>query len=413
METFTRLQNIVKKLSTSHISDEDIKGTIEDIPTPANIINLKKFIQNCDFIIESAKKNNLSLRPMIKTHRCIEGALLQLYGSDLPNVTYEAFQEHAKITVATMVEAEFYALNGFQNILYPYAMTIDKLKRAQVIASRIRSFGVTVDNIEVLENVIEFTKENGVRFFCFVDVNPDYHRTGVNYDDDKSVELVQRVLECPNLDFEGIYLHAGQSYGSATADEITGYANLERDIAVGFANKLRESGIEVRHVAVGSTPTVSKPGSLDGISEMHPGNYVFYDVHQIKIGSSVEENISNSVLARILTKHKGSHPRLIIDAGALSLSKDAGPKHLGYEQWGVIENHPELRITSISQELGVIEGTSETPLDPDLYDIGTLLKVYPNHSCLSSYNFSQYYILDNDQVIDQWDICPRHGSFLM
>jgi len=87
-------------------------------------------------MINNAKTLNVKLRPMIKTHRSVEGAFLQLYGSDIVNVDYDTFLEEGAITVATIVEAEFYAAHGFQNILFPYAMTLDKLKRAKVIAQK-------------------------------------------------------------------------------------------------------------------------------------------------------------------------------------------------------------------------------------------------------------------------------------
>jgi len=279
------------------------------------------------------------------------------------------------------------------------------------LLKKIRSFGVTVDNLEVLESIISFTNENDVDFFCFVDVNPDYNRTGIYYNDSEAVHIVQRIIESQHLHFEGLYLHAGQSYAVEAAEDITRIATLERDIAVNFANKLRDIGIEVKEVAVGSTPTATRaPESLEGITEIHPGNYVFYDVHQYKIGSTDENNISNAVLSRIITKHSGDHPRLICDAGALALSKDQGPKHLGYEQWGMIQGHPELRLHSISQELGIIIAAEGYTLEVEKYQIGSLLKILPNHSCLSSYNFEKYHIIHQDQVIDEWKICGRHSS---
>lgn len=37
---------------------------------------------------------------------------------------------------------------------------------------------------------------------------------------------------------------------------------------------------EVPIVGVGSTPTCSNPVALKGVTEMHPGNYIYYDVMQ-------------------------------------------------------------------------------------------------------------------------------------
>ena len=41
--------------------------------------------------------------------------------------------------------------------------------------------------------------------------------------------------------------------------------------------RLKETGINCPVVAVGSTPSCSKPpDDICGITEFHPGNYVFY-----------------------------------------------------------------------------------------------------------------------------------------
>ena len=57
----------------------------------------------------------------------------------------------------------------------------------------------------------------------------------------------------------------------------------------------------MKQVAVGSTPTaLCPPDNLQGITEFHPGNYPFFDIHQALIGSTKEENISNFVLSRIV-----------------------------------------------------------------------------------------------------------------
>ena len=42
-------------------------------------------------------------------------------------------------------------------------------------------------------------------------------------------------------------------------------------------NRLRSAGIDCPTVALGSTPSCSQPPeSMKGITEFHPGNYIFY-----------------------------------------------------------------------------------------------------------------------------------------
>jgi len=130
------------------------------------------------------------------------------------------------------------------------------------------------------------------------------------------------------------------------------------------------------------------------------------DVTQAKIGSCEMEACACFVLARVVSRYRGDNPRLLIDAGALGLSKDLGPSHLEYKQWGVIQDHPNLKIVSISQEVGIVEGV-DGKLDVEKYPIGTLLRITPNHSCLTAACYSKYYIMDEGCIVDEWKTAPR------
>jgi len=135
----------------------------------------------------------------------------------------------------------------------------------------------------------------------------------------------------------------------------------------------------------------------------------FFDTFQSTIGSCSLQDCSNVILTRVISKYKGSKPRLLIDAGAFALSKDPGPIHINnYKAFGLVEGHPELKLTSISQEVGVIVAT-EGVLDVDQYDIGMLLRIIPNHSCLSTYCFEKVFVVDGEYIIDEWKTCPRHS----
>ena len=48
-------------------------------------------------------------------------------------------------------------------------------------------------------------------------------------------------------------------------------------VSYAFLCRLREAGVESPVVAVGSTPSCSKPpDDIEGVTEFHPGNYIFY-----------------------------------------------------------------------------------------------------------------------------------------
>ena len=95
----------------------------------------------------------------------------------------------------------------------------------------------------------------------------------------------------------------------------------------------------------------------------------------------------------------GSYPdrnSLLVDAGALALSKDPGADGC----YGVVcdENlrRLPLKLTTISQEHGKIEGNvAHVP-------VGARLRIIPNHSCLTAAMYDRYHAIDGGAVVGEW-----------
>jgi D-serine deaminase-like pyridoxal phosphate-dependent protein len=175
----------------------------------------------------------------------------------------------------------------------------------------------------------------------------------------------------------------------------------ERSVTVGFAGRLRDLGVEVRGVSVGSTPTMSVVEDLAGVSEMRPGNYVFYDLTQLHLGSCTLADCALSVLSSVVScQPRARHS--VIDAGALALSRDPGPAWLTPPSMGRLFDglstsrlRQDCRVVSLSQEHGIVDA----PLP-----VGSRLRIAPNHSCLTVAQFDAYHVVRGDEVIDQWRI---------
>src|SRR5947207_2766348 len=96
-----------------------------------------------------------------------------------------------------------------------------------------------------------------------------------------------------------------------------------------------------------------------------PDDYVFCDAFQAAIGSCSIDDVAVSVLATVV----GSYPErrsAIIDAGALALSKDLGADHIDPDvSYGIVcdvdLNPLPVRLTSVSQEHGKLEGIAQLP----------------------------------------------------
>src|SRR5262245_3046814 len=89
------------------------------LKTPSLLLDLDRVRRNAARMSETAKRNNVRLRPHIKTHKCIEVARIQSDGHD------------GAITASTLAEARAFAKHGFTDITY--AVPIEKGKFADAI----------------------------------------------------------------------------------------------------------------------------------------------------------------------------------------------------------------------------------------------------------------------------------------
>jgi len=168
---------------------------------------------------------------------------------------------------------------------------------------------------------------------------------------------------------------------------------------VGCARRLREAGIEVPAISVGSTPAMTAITDLTGIDEIRPGNYVFFDYTQVRLGSCRVADCAVTVLASVVST---SPTHSVTDAGALSLSKDPGPADKRGCTWGeVFEDYAvarlsdDLRVTSLSQEHGKLSRPRA---------VGERLRILANHSCLTVAHFDHYHVVRGERVVDRWPI---------
>jgi D-serine deaminase-like pyridoxal phosphate-dependent protein len=217
--------------------------------------------------------------------------------------------------------------------------------------------------------------------------------------------MAKHMQSSKHILFKGILTHAGHSYHSRSLEEIIGIARQERDVMVRFAERLNQNAISCETISVGSTPTAIHASGWQGVSEIRPGNYVFFDKFQADIGSCRLEEAAATVLTTVVA-HYPQHNQMLIDAGALALSKDPGATHLNADiVYGAVLGSPLLKIVNISQEHGLI--TSDAPITFEKFPVGSFLQVIPNHSCLTAALFAKYHVVETNRIVDEW--LPTRG----
>ncbi|KNC72827.1 hypothetical protein SARC_14613, partial [Sphaeroforma arctica JP610] len=94
-------------------------------------------------------KAEVKLRPHVKTHKTVEGALLQCGGSPGP------------IVVSTLMEAEFFADHKFTDITYAVPIAAFRLARASKLTARI-SLKILLDHPDQLAAIELYSSANGI-----------------------------------------------------------------------------------------------------------------------------------------------------------------------------------------------------------------------------------------------------------
>jgi D-serine deaminase-like pyridoxal phosphate-dependent protein len=372
-------------------------GSILELPTPALLLDQSVLERNLTRMQDRANTLGVSLRPHIKTHKCIQIANHQL-------------ELGARgITVSTLFELEQFVAAGFNDITWALPLIPDHIERILELSDK-STIRVVIDSPEMFERLNAIERVGSERFHVWLKVDCGYHRAGVDPKSQLAEQLVQSLTESRNLVFDGVLTHSGHSYDAHNRAEILVVAEQERSVMVEFAERMRTKGYKIPMVSVGSTPTMSVTENLDGINEIRPGNYAFYDYTQVMLGSCGVADCALTVLASVVSHQPGAS-HFIVDAGALALSKDPGPLHISndmdmgiiYEDYDRKRLQAHVHVKTLSQEHGKVLISESSTLHGQ-YNVGEKVRILEHHSCLTAANFDYYYVVKGYEVIDRWKI---------
>jgi D-serine deaminase-like pyridoxal phosphate-dependent protein len=164
-------------------------------------------------------------------------------------------------------------------------------------------------------------------------------------------------------------------------------------------------------VSVGSTPAALTAETLEGVTELRAGVYMFQDLVMAGIGVCAIDDIAVSVLATVIA-HNRAQKRVIIDAGGLALSKDRGTADQPVDQgFGLVADArtgtvlPGLIVQKASQEHGMVTARSgDIPFE--LLPIGSRVRVLPNHVCMTAAAHDDYHVIaSTGEVKAIWARC--------
>ncbi len=370
---------------------------IHELPTPALLIDLDILERNLSAMQKKADRLGVSLRPHIKTHKSLEiGKRQRELGAK-------------GITVSTFYEAEAFAKAGFDDITWAFPFPPVYASRFAAIPES-ATLRLVIDSPEAKGHLDKLARTLNRKIHVWLKIDCGYHRAGIDPKSPDAEALVKGLAGSNVLAFDGILSHSGHSYYARNRKEIIPFAHEERDTMTAFAERMRAKGYMIPAVSIGSTPAMSVIEDLEGINEARPGNYVFYDYTQAMIGSCDVGDCALTVLASVIS-HQSGAPHFVTDAGALALSKDAGPTHVKNQMgMGIIFEDYErkrlaahLQLTTLSQEHGKVTAAAGRMVEGK-YAVGERVRILEHHSCLTAANFDRYYVVKEENVVDEWKI---------
>jgi D-serine deaminase-like pyridoxal phosphate-dependent protein len=368
---------------------------LTDLRTPAVLVEASRLSRNIDRMQASADARRLRLRPHAKTHKSPQIARAQIGRGAVG------------ICCAKLGEAEVFADAGIEDIRIPYPLNPVNADRVLRLLDTIR-LSFIVDDLEVARGWSGALHEARRTADVLVKVDVGFHRCGIDPEGMHAAEIVARVAELPGLRFRGLLSHAGHAYGAASEAEAAAIAAAEARLLTTLAAAVGERGAVSEEISVGATPTVRFSVQQDGVTEIRPGNYVYYDRTQVGLGAAAWTDCALTVLARVVSTP--APDRLILDCGSKTLTTDLARAFGSTPGYGVVftdlqaeQPDESLVVERLSEE----HATVRVKNDGHRLKTGDLVRVLPNHSCVVSNLVDSVWMVDGESVVDELAIAAR------
>ena len=365
---------------------------VEEVPTPALILDLEKFQWNIDKMFKFAKKAGVQVRPHAKTFKAA-AICNKLIEAGANGVMTQKLSE-AEVLLNSGI------LYGDKTILISQEIA-DQGKIERVVGMTV-AMGegkviTSIDSLQEAEMISRIAERWGVKQDVLIEIT--HGRCGVSPGED-AVWVAKRLMKLPGLNFRGIY-----GYENPVEREVA----LVRDkLTVDTAEAIRDAGIDVEIVSAGSTATYEVTGTYKGITEIEPGSFVFGAGSE---GSGYGWDAKNGVFFKnsltVLTQviSDRHQDRVVTDAGLKVMSGG----HRGTDPIVQIITDGEYLVpdrVGLSEEHGTLyfkEGNEER----SRMRWGQKVQFVPNHCCTTVNQHDEMVVVKDGRVCAVWPVTTR------
>jgi 3-hydroxy-D-aspartate aldolase len=351
---------------------------IEDVDTPALILDLDALDRNIAKMAAFAAKAGVRLRPHAKTHKCPAIALRQIAAGAVGQC------------VQKVGEAEALVAGGARDVLISNEIVGEsKLRRIAELA-REATVALCFDDAEQVAIAGRIFAQTGVTVGGLVEIDVGAGRCGVAAGG-TAAELARRITGTEGLRFKGLQAYHGRAQHLPTfAERRTAIEGAQAAVRETL-DALDRAGLSCDIVGGAGTGTFQLEAASGVYNELQVGSYVFMDTDYARIededgGRFARFEHALLVLATVMSRP--APDRAVVDAGLKSYSMEKGPPWIhgiaGVEALGASDEHGNLRLGS---------GAPALPL-------GAKLKLVPGH-CDPTVNLHDCYIGYRNGVVEE------------
>lgn len=351
------------------------EGTpLDAISTPMPVIDEDRLAANILRAQSYLDRHGKAFRPHIKTHK-------------IPAVARQQLQAGAiGINCQKVSEAEVFADAGFNDILITYnILGAAKLLRLKALNARVAQLTVVADSavtIAGLAGVFDAERPLAVLVEC----DTGGKRCGVQTPE-TALMLAEMIVAAPGLVFRGILTYPAPG----GAEKVENF--IQQTMAL-----LAAKGIECPVRSSGGSPDFYAAHLVPSATEHRAGTYVYNDRSMLRAGHCTAGDLAMHVLATVVSRPTPG--RAVLDCGSKALTSDL----LGFSDYGLIEGYEGAKIISLSEEHAVVDLSGCTSGGPE---IGDVVRVVPNHTCVVSNLFDRMVFHRNGLVTRVEDVAAR------
>ena len=352
---------------------------VEDIDTPALVLELDAFERNLRTLADSVKGRPVRVRPHAKTHKCAEIAKRQL--------------AHGAIGVCCQKVAEAEALveGGITDVLVSNEV-VGPLKIARLAAlSQRAQIGVCVDHPDNLAAL----EASGAQLDVYIELEVGMRRCGIA-PGEPALALARAIARSKTLRFAGLQAYHGRAQHMRTMEQR--HAAIEAAAQHVFEMKrlLEKAGIACPIVTGAGSGTYMLEVEAGAWDEIQPGSYIFMDVDYAKNEWAAPlPRFEHALFVLATVMSRPAADRAIVDAGLKASSVDSGLP--------LVWRREGLTYRGASDEHGAIEIATAAQAPA----LGEKLYLVPGH-CDPTVNLYDWYVcVRNGMVEDVWAITAR------